>query len=219
MLTPKERLKLEREITEIQNERANLRSRERSLNARSALLKSQPLVSDRGGLRNNIEKIIPKHLRPQNIGHFNEVLWNYWFPFDFDFGTDPTYDNTTRETTVTQVDQEAGFLLTSISRSATDPGQSGAFAPLHITVRDLQSTRQFNDEPIPLQQIGQKGEPTCLDTPLYFPPNARIELTISSWIPKGSSFATTGSGKHQIVLGGFRVREKDGAKALASIFV
>lgn len=218
-LTPKERQDLERKTQEVGNARTNLRSEERSLKAENLKLRSQPLVSDRGDLRTNLSKIIPKYLMPQNIGHFNEVLWPYWFPFNFDFGIDPTYDENSRETENVQVDQEAGFLLTHITRDHTDPGQSGYMSPTQITIRDLQSSRQFNDEPVPIQQFGFKAQPTYLDTPLFFRSNARMQIVMDSWIPRGSSFATTGSGKHQIVMGGYRVREKDAAKVIASIFI
>jgi hypothetical protein len=215
-----ERLKLEKQIQEIQNERSNLRSRERSLKERAAKISSMPLVSLGGpNLKANLAKILPKHLCPSNIGDYNEVMWPYWFPFNFDFGDDPTFDvNTFREATV-QVDQEAGFLLTHISRDSFDKGPAGYNAPLQITIRDLQSSRQFNDEPIPLQQIGYRSLPTYLDTPLYFAPNARIQLIMSSWIPDGEEFETTGKGNQQLMIGGFRIRKKDASKVLASIFI
>jgi hypothetical protein len=177
------------------------------------------LISDRGGLRANLQKIIPKHLMPQNVGNYNDVFWSYKFPFNFDFGVDPVYTSTTRQSSIIQVDQEAGFLLTHISRDANDPGQSGYYAPLQITVKDLQSSRQYNAEPIPIQHIGFKAQATYLDTPLYFASNARIEIEMTSWIPDGDQFATTGSGKHQLVLGGYRVREKDVSKVMTSIFL
>lgn len=218
-LTPKQRQKLEKGLVETQSNRANLRSRNRSLNDRFAALTSQPLVSDSGGLRANLKKIIPKHLMPQNVGQYNEVMWNYFFPFNFDFGDNPLYDVNTREEVNIQVDQEAGFLLTHISRDHNDPGQSGYNSPLSFTVRDLQSSRQYNDEPVPVQQFGFKGQPTFLDTPLYFAANARIQIAMTSWLPKGETFQTTGSGKHQIVLGGYRIRQSEAGKVLASIFL
>lgn len=218
-LTPKQRQAIEQGLSQVQTERTNLRSRDRSLNARAATLKSQPLISDEGGLRNNLKKVLPKHLIPQNVGHYNEVLWPYFFPFVFDFGDNPTYDSNTREEVNVQVDQEAGFLLTHISRDHNDPGQSGYYSPLQMTIRDLQSSRQFNDEPIPVQQIGYKSQVTVLDTPLFFAANARMQIQMTSWIPTGEQFATSGSGKHEIVLGGYRIRQSDAGKVLASIFL
>lgn len=218
-LTPNQRKRLEVEASQIQNERSNLRAKERTLKARSVSLSSQPLIADEGTLRKNLHKVIPKHLAPKNIGHFNEVLWPFWFPVDFDLGNNPTYDSNTREITNVQVDQEAGFLLTSISRDHNDAGESGYYSPLAITIRDLQSSRQFNDEPIPIQQFGYRSQPTFLDTPLFFAANSRISLELTSWIPRGEQFNTNGSGKHQFLLGGYRVRQKDASKVLASIFI
>jgi hypothetical protein len=218
-LSPKQRLQLERGLQEVQSERTNLRSRDRSLNARTMALKSQPLISDKGELRSNLSKILPKHLMPQNVGHYNEVMWPFFFPFDFDLGANPTYDSNTRSEVNVQVDQEAGFLLTHISRDHTDPGQSGYHAPIQVSIRDLQSSRQFNDEAVPIQQFGFKAQATYLDTPLFFAANARMQIVMTSWIPVGSQFATLGSGEHQIVLGGYRIRQKDAGKVLASIFM
>ena len=217
-LTPKQRQQLSREVVEMQQARSLNRQRERSLVTRAQRLKSQPLIG-KDNLKANLKKIIPKHLAPGNIGKIEDALWPYWFPFNIDFGTNPVYTINSRGQEVIQVDQEASFLLTHISRDHTDPGQSGYNAPLELTIRDLQSSRQFNDQPIPMQAIGFKAQPTYLDTPKFFAPNARIQIDLTSWLVAGETFATQGSGEHQFVLAGFRIRNKDAAKVLASIFV
>lgn len=219
ILTPKKRYDLQTRLQEIQQTRANNRARERSLVDRVQKLKSQPLVSRQGDLKANLLKILPKHMAPGNVGDINEVLWPFWFPFDFDFGTNPTFTINSRLSEIVQIDQEAGFLLTHISRDHVDPGPSGYQAPLQATIRDLQSTRQFNSEPIPIQMIGFKAQPTYLDTPHFFLPNARIQMDLSCWLPVGDTFAVQGSGEHQFVLGGYRIRNKNAAKVIASIFV
>jgi hypothetical protein len=205
-----------RQIKELENQRKINRARERSLRSRAHLLSAQPVIKDSGTLRKNLEKIIPKHLSPTNIGKLNEVEWFFWFPLDFDFGTDPTYTETTRQSRQFQVDQEAGFLLTHISRTHDSSGPSGAQAPLQMTLRDNQSSRQFNDAPIPLQFVGSRGDYLELDTPLFIAPNSTFSVEMTSWL--SGDFPTTGSGKHQITLGGYRMRAEDASKVLTSIF-
>lgn len=209
--------RLIREIRELEQTRKENRQRERNLRSRAQLLNSQPLIKDSGTLRKNLAKIIPKHLTPTNIGKLNEVEWFFWFPLDFDFGTDPTYTQNTRQSQQFQVDQEAGFLLTHVGRSHNSNGPSGAEAPLQLTLRDNQSSRQFNDAPIPMQFIGQRGDYLELDTPLFIAPNSTFSVEMTSWVTE--DMATTGSGKHQVIVGGYRIRAEDASKVLTSIFL
>jgi hypothetical protein len=204
----------------IQEARRRLRNKEQSLKSRSKLLSNQPLVSTQDrSLRSNLEKILPKYLVPKNIGNYSEVMWPFWYAIDFDFGTDPTYTNFTKQVESIQVSMEAAFLLTGISRSHDDRGPAGQQAPLQLTIRDNQSSRQFNDKAFPIQTIGLEGEPTLIDTPLFLAPNASVSLEMSSWTPSGSEFETVGDGRVQIVLSGWRIRTDDASKVLASIFL
>ena len=211
------REKLIKKAYEIQESRRALRQKERNLSTRSKFLRNQPLVADGGNLRANLDKILPKHLSPKNIGEYNEVMWPFWYGFEFDFGTDPTYTSLTRKIESIQISQESAFLLTTISRAHDSRGGAGQNAPLQFTLRDNQSSRQFNDKPLPIQMIGTTGDLTHLDTPLYIRPNASLSLELTSWLP--TDFATIGSGKHEIMVHGFRIRNEDANKVLASIFV
>jgi hypothetical protein len=204
-------------LYEIQKARGEIRRQEQTLKSKRNLLEGQPLIS-KDDLASSLQKIIPRYLEPRNIGQIDSVMWDFFFPLTVDFGTDPTYDETTRQTVTTQVSQESAFLLVGISRAYENNGDAGFGAPLQVTIRDNQSTRQFNDNPIPLQTIGLKGQPTAFDTPLLLQPNSRISLEVSSWLD-GDQLVTVGSGKHEFVLYGMRVRDVNNAKVMSAVWL
>ena len=104
----------------------------------------------------------------------------------------------------------------SISRKSYGYSTSSELAPLQVEIRDRQSSRQFNDRPIPMQMIGKKSRPTVLPTPLLIMPNAFIDVTVSSWLT--GSQATVGSGKMQFSFYGYRIRVEDADKVMSTIF-
>lgn len=220
-MTPNQRLSIVRQIKEIQASRRTMRQRHQNLVAEAKVAKSQPLIQSATPeqLKKNLQKIIPSYLVPGNVGNIDDVLWNFDFNYTFDFGDNPLYNSETRQSRIEQVDQVAGFLLTHISRTAYDSGESGINAPLSLTIRDRQSSRQFVDEPISIQAFGTRGRYTQLLTPLYFPPNANMEIILSSWLGAGESFQTNGSGIHQFMLSGLRIRNANVAKIISSIFL
>lgn len=168
------------------------------------------------GLREKLAGFLPPYMVPGNVGHVSQVTWPFWEAVTFDFGTDPTYSSSTRQTQSFQVTQEAGLLVTQIARKSYVYSNAGELAPLQIEIRDRQSSRQFNDRPIPLQMIGRRGRPTVLPTPLLFMPNAFIDVTMSSWLT--TSMATTGNGKIEMIIFGYRIRVGDENKVLSTVF-
>lgn len=168
-------------------------------------------------LKQHLQNLLPPGMVPGNVGHINEVVWPFFHLLTFDFGTNPTYNtNSTRQIQSFQVTQEACLLLTKITRKAFSYDTAGEKAPLQITLRDRQSTRQLNDRPFPLQMLGKKARPTVLPTPYLLMPNASLEVEMTSWVP--ADMTTTGSGKHQIVFEGYRIRIEDQDKVLSTIF-
>jgi hypothetical protein len=214
---PNQREQLIAKIRQIQAHRVANRRKEQNLKSRGDILKSFPLVGDSDSIKNNLSKILPKQLVPGNIGKYGEVTWPFYLPYDFDFGTDPTFNSTTQESTIQKITQESAFLLFGLSRNAESAKDSGLYAPLQIDIKDRQSSRQYNDTPIPVQMIGHRGQPSYFDTPLYIAPNARLEVQMTSWVD--TAFATVGSGVHQITLIGIRVRNEDADKVLSTIFL
>ena len=167
-------------------------------------------------LRKHLEAFLPPYMIPGNVGDVNQVTWPFWEVIRFNFGTNPTYSNTTRQVQSWQVTQEAGFLLTSITRKSYSYDTASDLAPLQVEIRDRQSSRQFNDRSVPLQMIGKRSRPTILPTPMLIMPNAFIDVTMTSWL--STSMATTGDGRIDLTFHGYRIRVEDQQKVLSTIF-
>jgi hypothetical protein len=203
-------------VNDISKTRNELRNRERALKARMQTMASMPVIA-KDNLAGNLMRSIPPHLAPKNIGDLGSVMWDFFFRVKLDFGTNPSFGPTTMLNGDFKVDQEANFLLCGISRAYSDLGKSGKGAPIQITLRDTQSTRQFNDLAFPIQNIGEKGQPYLFDTPLLLSKNATFRVEASSWLPE--VMATTGNGYQELVFFGLRVRDEDNVKTLATMFL
>lgn len=169
-------------------------------------------------LKDTLASILPSHLVPGNVGEYTQVTWPFWNQLDFDLGVNPSYTENTKQTQSFQNTQEAAFLLMAISRNHYGYDNASALAPLQIEIRDRQSSRQFNDKPIPLQMIGRRSHPTALSTPLLIMPNAHLDVQVTSFMPSGNTMATVGKGKFQLAFFGYRIRVEDSGKVLSSIF-
>ncbi len=201
--------------------RETLRAQERSLNARARALSNQPAINN-VDLRQSLGSFIPPHLMPGNVGPLNSVVWPFWFPVDFDYGDDYTIKGggLDPQNQTFQVTQEASLLLIGITRQANSYSTAGHLGPWTITARDQQSSRQFNDTPIPIQQISRfGGQPTKLPTAMLLMPNARFEVQMNSWIPADTNQVTEGSTHQQFVFFGYRIRIEDAEKVMGSIFL
>jgi hypothetical protein len=171
-----------------------------------------------GNLKRTLNEILPPHMRPGNVGNLNSVTWPMWYQVDFDFGTNPSYTSNSRQTQSFQNTQEAAFLMMAISRKHYGYDEASALAPLQIEMRDRQSSRQFNNNPIPIQMIGRRNHPTTMPTPMLIMPNAAMDVTANTWLAAGNTMATTGSGKFQLCFFGYRIRVEDSQKVLSAIF-
>ncbi len=165
-----------------------------------------------------LRKFLPEHLIPSNVGGYDSVAWPFWFQANFDFGANPTITSASRQTSSFQVTQEAAFLLMAVYRKGYEYGTSGDLGPWQLEIRDRQSSRQFNDKPIPMQVIGNKSRPSILPTPMIIQPNAFMDITMSSWLPSGVSQATTGSGKFQFSFFGYRTRIENADQLMSLIY-
>jgi hypothetical protein len=213
---PSSRAEAEALYEKIRLETRDVRDREQALRARIKSMSNNPIIGS-ADLGNNLTKIIPPHLMPKNIGDLTGVMWDFFFTITLDFGTNPTYGPQSKTQDSFRVDQEASFLLVGFSRAYNDNGFSGRKAPIGITLRDAQSTRQFNDQAFPIQNIGEGGLPTKLDTPLLFASNATVIVEASSWLPE--DMLTVGNGIHEITFYGLRVRDADNVKVVSQMFL
>jgi hypothetical protein len=206
----------EQELQQLLDYQKQLRSQEKNLRARERALSSQASLASGPNLKDHFNKFLPAHLVPGNVGPLQAVTWGFFQEVTFDFGANPSIGPTSRAVSSFQVTQEAAFLLLAISRNA-DTTTAGGYGPWQIDIQDRQSTRQLNDLPIPLQMIGTASIPSVLPTPYLIMPNAIIQVTMSSWLT-GAPQATVGSGRHQIMFFGYRVRVEDAGVILSSIF-
>lgn len=210
------------EIGQLEHQRAQLRKKEKDLRFKEKAFANYPQVGFGEGpedLKVSLARLLPPHLVPGNVGDVSTVAWPFYYPpMEFNFGTDPTLTSTTRQTQSFQVTQEAGFLATHLYCNFDDYANSGGLGPYQLEIRDNQSTRQFNDRPIPLQMIGSNSRPSKLVTPFLILPNASINFIVTTWIPDGESLATLGESRFQIAVGGIRVRIDNAKAVLSTVF-
>lgn len=166
-------------------------------------------------LRQQLASKLPSFLMPGNIGGYNKVVWPFWFNLTFDFGTDPTYGPNTSQVQEFKVSQDGAFLMQSITRNAHTYNSAGELSALQFQMVDRQSTRQLNSTPIALQAFGHKSRPAIMPMPYLLMPSAKFEVTLSSWLPANQ--ATTGSGLHNLVFFGYRVRVEDFENVLSTV--
>jgi hypothetical protein len=198
--------------------RQYLRQQERSQNARARSLTGAPVVGAGSGeiqkLESNLRKFLPESHMPGNVGGLNRVVWDFNMVMDFDFGNPLTLTPTTRASQNIQVTQEAVFILTSIGRTCACSQTENA--PWQVEIRDLQSSRMLMDSPMPYQMIGSRSLPSYFTTPYLLMPNAKLELTMSTFTP--FNIVLNVVNKHQFHFFGYRIRVEDADKVLSTIF-
>jgi hypothetical protein len=211
---------IQTEIESLERQKQQLLRQQRGLDARRQTLSTLPQVN-KTDLRGALSEFIPEHLMPGNVGAYTSVVWPFWFPVDFDFGTNPLIQGGGLTTQVQnfQVSQEGAILMIGISRQADSYSTSGHLGPWTLEIRDNQSARQFNDRPLPIQMISDgRGRPSKLPIAMLLMPNALISVTMSNWLPQGFNQATVGSGHHQFAFFGYRVRIEDAEKVLSTVY-
>lgn len=154
------------------------------------------------------QKGIPAHMMPGNVGENSKVHWPFMFNIEFDLGVDPIFSAGSRQQKFFQVTQEAGFLLCGISRAHNLPGTGGEQAPLGIDIRDRQSSRQLNNNPIPIQVFGRHSNYLPVHEPFWIPPNAYVDITLSYLGDVATDVNDTGgvSSKVTLTFWGYRMR-------------
>jgi len=209
---------LNQEIERLTRQRQALRQEERNISARERTLASQPMIGKKD-LKSHLEQFLPSHLMPRNVGGYNTVAWPFWFTINFDFGAIANIDSTVKKTSSFQVTQEGALLLFAISKTSSTYDDAGDTGPYTIDkISDRQSSRQFNDLPIPYQMIGTKAKPTELPTPMLIMPNAFIDVTMGTWLAPGFSQPVATNPRFELNFHGLRIRIEDADKVLSTIF-
>jgi hypothetical protein len=209
-----------RDILALQQDIKSSRSQEREIQRIEQggnVLFDQPSVRQ-NALEAHLNSILPPELIPSNVGDINSVQWGFFYEVDFDFGTNPTWNANVNARKSFKVTNESAFLVTRIYRDNDDAGVAGLEAPLSLILRDLQSSRQFMDRPVPLQAFPSKGYFFDLPVPFLLYPAATAELEIKCWLPPGISIATTGVGTQNFTLYGARVRIQNPVSVLKTMF-
>jgi hypothetical protein len=214
---------LAREIEQAVQDTKQIKKAAQAYRKRYEMLSSQPVVAEGENLRRNLHSILPPGLAPKNIGNLNHVAWPFDFIVDFDLSTTTQWPNLTSETRLVeayQVSQESGFLFMAVQRHCNDYSDAGDLGPLTLEFRDRQSSRFFNNAPIPIQMIGQKGYPTILPTPMLLLPNAFFEITLSTHLAAGvlQNTPNGATGLISVSMSGYRYRVEDSGKVLSTIY-
>lgn len=204
------------QIKQVKNTISDLRSRRGALS-------SQPAFHQGSGLGKALRSILRPDLVPGNVGHINHAAWNFYYTVNFNLQNDATWPNltsNTRQISSFTVSQEAAFLMMGITRHAEDYSSAGDLGPLALEIIDRQSSRYFNNEPIPIQNFGYKGYVSYLPVPMLILPNAKVEMQLTTTLDQGVSQNAEGgsTGKHSFTCWGYRVRVEDAGKVLSSIF-
>lgn len=212
---------IQQSINQLNNIKKALREREASLDARKRYLDNPGTFPTNNvkNLKNSLFGALPNHMMPGNVGGINEVTWPFLFQVNIDMGTNPSIIDSTFARGFFQVDQEAALLLMAVSRAheTDETGQSATIlAPLQVEFIDRQSSRRFNNAPMPLQMIGQNSCPSILPTPMYVQPNAFLDVVVNGIPTTAQDF--NGSGEFQLSFFGYRIRTDDAGKVLSTIF-
>lgn len=212
---------IEAEINKLTNLKRDLRNREISIRAREQYL-NQPQqfqANNLKQLKSDMGASLAPHMMPVNVGALNEVAWPFYFQASVDFGTDPSISTNNRKKGYFQVDQEAAFLMMSVSvMYGVDTNNLSACrkSPLQVEFIDRQSSRRFNSSPVPVQMIGDNSSPLIFPTPMLVMPNAFMDIEVSGI--NDTAQAKTGSGLIQFSFFGYRTRIENANKVLSTIF-
>jgi hypothetical protein len=210
---------LDMEIARQQQRKRSNRQREKVLRGRYAQMGMQPPVgyNQTAALRQQMSDSLPDYMMPGNIGQINQVTWTFYFNLTFDFGANPIWGPGLTQTQSFQVDQEACFLMMGITRSSSAYNTAGELAPLQLEMKDRQSSRVFDNSPIPIQAYGTMSNLTVLPTPFLLMPNAFFDVTLTSMQTQTQGTISATSQQHFSFFG-YRMRVQDAQAVLSTIF-
>jgi len=136
-------------------------------------------------MHNMKENNLSSQMKPGNVEDITRAIW----PFYFSTTYAEVVPGQSVRTSFT-VTQEAAFiwLYTTKTVHVDDAGITRYIDPnnfdvdfgqangLAFTIRDAQSTREFNQLPIPTDMVGDPMSPWALPSPVFFLPNATVEV-------------------------------------------
>jgi len=201
----------------------------KSLEAQNRLLR-QGLIPNGGGgnaLQSNLNASLPPELRPGNVGNLGNVIWPYYFTT---FGQNPQQPSVqlapgTSQVVSFVVTQEAAFIMTQLVKvvhqdvagisTYKDPDDFDVSVSnangLSVVMRDASSTRDFMQNPIPVDSIGDPGNPTVFPTPMWIKENGRMEFFVAN-APGGANTYWP-----KFIAFGYRIRTDAYEKILSAV--
>lgn len=138
-------------------------------------------------LKENLNRL-PYFLRPGNVGQINEVIWPFYYATGNNESSTVTVSPNQSVRASFSVTQEASFVMMSYTKTVylidgadityIDPDSDiGGDAPgLKFIIRDAQSSREFFNVPLNVDQVGSPRWPTVLPSPQMFIPNSIVEV-------------------------------------------
>ena len=197
-------------------------AKEKMLNEKENLLR-QGLVPNTGPqtMQANLQSSLDPTMVPGNVGDINKVLWPYYFSTDY-LLVNPA-ETVKNGFTVTQ---EAAFIWMAYTKVVSihtagpevntyinpdDVSGAGLAPGLSFTIRDSQSARDYQNQPINLDSVGNPRWPTTLPRPLLILPNSNVEISFTNshasniYVPFLTAF-------------GYRIRIEDAKNLLGTVF-
>jgi len=200
----------------------------KQLEAQNRLLR-QGLIPNASGnaLKTNMDSALPPELRPGNVGNLANVIWPFWFTTFGQNPQQPAVQLQPGQSAIVSfvVTQEAAFVLTQIAKvvhedivGATtylDPDNFNVSVSnangLSVVMRDASSTRDFMQNPIPVDAIGDPGNPTALPTPMWIKENGRMEFFVGNEPTSGRIYWP------KFIAFGYRIRTDAYDKILSAV--
>lgn len=155
----------------------------------------QGLVPNASGatLKGNLDSQLPEALRPGNVGQLANVIWPYWITAVPATPVKSVLPGSSIRFAMT-VSQEAAFIMTQLVKTVykdtagvtnyLDPDNFDVSVSnandLTLTMRDASSSRMFTQTPIPLDTIGDPGNPSPFPTPMYIKENGVLEFMLTN---------------------------------------
>ena len=169
------------------------------------------------GLKDHVSKL-PFYMAPGNVGDVNRVIWPFWYTTE-----DTQVAPNQTVSTGFSVTQEAAYIITSYTKavylrtvgpdniSYLDPKFAvggGKSTGLSVNFRDSQSSRQFMDTTIKLDNVGNPRFVTEFEAPMLLLPNANFEVIFVNENPTDTFIPF-------ITMFGYRMRIEEAKSILA----
>lgn len=193
----------------------------RQLEQRNRLLEQElvPNAGPQAMMQNLGASNLPQQMQPGNVDNITRAIWPFFFPTNY---VEVLPNRNVRSSfTVTQ---EAAFIWLYCTKTVhklvdgvptyIDPSnyntEQGQANGLKFTIRDAQSSREYNSLPVPLDHIGDPLAPWALPSPVLILPNSTMEVQFINQNPDETYYPS-------VSFFGYRIRLSDQEKTLSTV--